>query len=152
MAKKKKRDLVQYPGLNKNLFSKVKQEYHDIDYVDKLDDEAKKFMSQFMEEHLGANLDEKRHKKKYNKKVMHKTKKLKKDCFDRNNARQRDIYGLSKATGKLEDYNTPGVSDYLDSLCEKANVEEQLIDKIDSEKLGQNVQFVQPKKNSSSDS
>lgn len=91
----KKRNQTKTPGLEKRLFSKIKQEYHDIDYVDKLSDAEKKFMSTFMEEWLGARLN-------HSGKKMHRKKAERKRVFDMNNARQRDIYSLSKAQGMLE--------------------------------------------------
>lgn len=132
-TKKKKRDVNPHPGLDKKLFSKVKQEYHDIDYAHKLDNEAKAWMSQFMEEHLGANLDEERIKDKYNKEPLHKTKAHRKDCFDRNNARQRDIYGVNKATGTLDSFDK--AIEYLDDLVENdTSFEDRFIDKLDKSK------------------
>lgn len=133
--RKKKRDITAHPGLDKKLFSKVKQEYHDMDYINQLDDKSKKWLSQFMEEHLGAQLDPDTLKNKYNRKAFHKTKKMRKDCFDRNNARQRDIYGLSKAIGKLDDYNSEDTAQYLESLSEEDSYEDRLIDEIDKKNL-----------------
>ena len=136
MAKKRKRDLVKYPGLDKRFFSKIKQEYHDIDYAHKLSDKDQKWLSQFMEENLGAQLNEKTLKNKYNKKPIHKSKAQKKDCYDRNNARQRDIYGLSRATGKLNDYDSNYVADYIESMSkdDMLSYEDELIKKLDDEK------------------
>lgn len=100
-------------GLNPHLFSKIKQEYHDIDYVDKLSDEDKKFLSTFMQEWLGARLNHPNEK-------LHSSKKDRKRVFDMNNARQRDIYSIAKATGKLH-YNVPEAA---------VDVEEEMIDLI----------------------
>lgn len=132
MAKKpkKKRDVKQYPGLDRKLFSRVKQEYHDIDYAHKLSDDDKAWMSQFMEEHLGANLDEERLDNKYGNEPFHNTRELRKDCFDRNNARQRDIYGLNKATGTLDSFDK--AIEYLEDLSDKdLTFEERFLDKLD---------------------
>jgi len=118
----KKYKSKKYPGLNKNLFSKIKQEYFDIDYTDKLDTkELKEFMSKFNEEYLGANLNG-------NGKRLHKTKKLRKDCFDMNNARNRDVYSVSRATGRLFEHEP-----WMDE--ESYNPEDEIIEKIDKEKL-----------------
>lgn len=62
-----------------------------------------RWLSQFMEEHLGANIDEGRIKEVYNRKPMHKTKADRKHCYGPNNARQRDVYGLARATGTISD-------------------------------------------------
>lgn len=47
-----------------------------------------------MVEYLGANLKE-------NDKPLHKTKKMRKSCFDMNNSRNRDIMSIKKAIGDL---------------------------------------------------
>jgi len=117
---KKKRDTKKYPGLEKTLFSKIKQEQYDIDYIDQLDDKEKAFMSKFMEEFVGARLNGKGKK-------LHRTKKLTKDCFDRNNARNRDIYAIARATGTLYEYDP-----YLDE--KSFDVEDEWIEAIDSKK------------------
>lgn len=89
----KKRKAAKYPGLNNKLFSKVKQQYFDYDYVDKLNPEEKEWLSKFTDEYLGANLSA--------PKPLHKTKALRKDCYDRNNSRNRDVYNISKVSGAL---------------------------------------------------
>jgi hypothetical protein len=128
---KKKRDLVKTPGLNKNLFSRVKQEYHDIDYAQHLSKKDQIWLSQFMEEDLGAQLNEVTLKNKYNRKAMNKSKKQRKNCFDRNNARQRDIYGLSRAGGKLDHLDQP-MLDMLDSTIEDPNYEGSRIEILEA--------------------
>ena len=131
---KKKRDIKRFPGLEKNLFSKVKQEYHDIDYANQLSDKEKAWLSQFMEEYLGANLNEDGHKSKYNRKPLHKSKRHRKDCFDRNNARQRDIYGLSRAMGTLTDGEK--IETYLDAMSDTdVSYEDRLIEELDNAHL-----------------
>lgn len=135
MAKKpkKKRDLREYPGLDRRLFSKIKQEYHDIDYADQLDDEAKKWLSQFMEEDLGAQLNEETLKNKYGREPLNKSAKQRKGCFDRNNHRNVDIYSLGRATGRLTDISSPIVQGDIDSTVEE-DYEDFIIDKIDKTK------------------
>ena len=119
----KKRSKTKTPGLQKNLFAKVKQEYHDLDYIDTLSAEEKEFMSQFMEEWLGARLNHERDK-------MHSTKAERKRVYDMNNARQRDIYSQARAMGKLE---MPGLfADF--KIEEHYNPEEDLVAAIDEAK------------------
>lgn len=75
-----------------------------------------------MDEYNGANLDFKNSRKN-----LHKNKRLKKDCTDRVNARNRDVYAKAKITGTLYFANQ---QDYLlDS--ESGNPEDALIDAID---------------------
>lgn len=132
VIQKKKRDLVKTPGLNKNLFSRVKQEYHDLDYSNNLSAKDQVWMSQFMEEYLGAQLDEDTLKNKYKRKAFHKSKKKRKDCFDRNNARQRDIYGLSRAIGTLDNLDAPMI-EHMDEAHVDPNYEEMHIEILEAE-------------------
>lgn len=91
-----------------------------------------------MEEYLGAQLDEDTLRNKYNRKAFHKTKKRRKDCFDRNNARQRDIYGLSRATGTLDGLEQT-LLDKLDEKAELLNTEEATIELLEAEKEYSNI-------------
>lgn len=118
---KTKRDRKKNPGLDKHLFSRVKQEYHDYDYVDKLSDKDKEWLSTFTEEYLGARLNHK-------KKKLHRTKKMKRDCFNRNNARQRDTYSIARATNALLYAEGPV------SPVDTGLTEDDIIELLDAEK------------------
>lgn len=104
MAKRKTpRNKVKHPGLKKQYNSKLKQEYLDQDYISQLSEEEKQFLSDFNEEYYGANLDF----KNLENNRFHKTKEEKKACTDRNNARNRCIYGIAKATNRVLDVENP---------------------------------------------
>jgi hypothetical protein len=105
--------------LEKRFFSKAKQEYHDIDYVDQLSDKEKRWLNSFLEESLGARLN-------HPFKKIHKSKKDRKQIFSANNARNRDIASLYTKIS-----NEPGI--FIDS-DERNSVEDSLIDFIDSKK------------------
>lgn len=92
MSKKKSRSNVKHPYFVKHLNSRIKQEYLDIDYIDKLSEEEKDFYNKFLGEYYAADLDFQDLEKN-----MHNNKELKKDCTDRNNARNRCAYGISKS-------------------------------------------------------
>lgn len=96
-GKVRKRDTKRFKGLEKSLFSRVKQEYFDYDYIEQLGDDEKQWLSNFINEYLGANLNS-------DGKKFHKSKEMRKDVFDKNNARQRDIYSIMRATGKLDSF------------------------------------------------
>lgn len=66
----------------------------DYDYIDKLSDADKKWLNQFTEEYVNANLDRNDLSKNF-----HNSIELKKDCDRRNNARNRDILTRAKASG-----------------------------------------------------
>lgn len=59
------------------------------------------------------------------KKNLHKTKKLIKDCFDKNNSRNRDVLTRAKASNQLTDY------ELLAEETNNTNYEDYLIDNLD---------------------
>lgn len=90
-----RRSQKKFPALDPKFNLKIRQELIDYDYISKLSEEEKKFLNTFTEEYVNANFQHK------NKK-LHRNKRLKKDCYDRNNSRNRDIMSRSVAGGKLE--------------------------------------------------
>lgn len=74
MAKKTKRSKAEYPGLDPKLHTKVRQELIDQDYIDKLSDEEKAWLSKFNEEYVGSSFTKKNGKFSGN---LHKKKSLK---------------------------------------------------------------------------
>jgi len=97
--RKTRRSRVKYPGLVKGVNSKLRHEYMDEDYIDKLNDEEKQWLSNFNEEWLSGNFSHKGE-------IFHKTVQEKRDCYNRNNARNRDIQAIAKATGRIVDYES----------------------------------------------
>lgn len=119
--KETRRDRDTYSGLKKRFFSRIKQQFHDIDYAHLLDEVAQKFLSDFMNEWLGANTKNAK---------LNKSKKHKKQIHDANNARNRDIYSNNVATGGFIDYEK--IKPTIDEAHGGTNYEEDLIDFIDS--------------------
>ena len=125
---KKRRDQIEYVGFNPSYAPKTRREVLDIDYFDQLNDEEKAWMNQFLEEYVGADLDFKNLKNN-----LHNTKKLKKDCTDRNNSRNRDMLGFAKANGL-----TVPEEQLADHHLNKANpgiTEDSLIAFIDNKEI-----------------
>lgn len=83
-------------------------------------------MNKFTKEYVNAEINNKKPKKN-----LHKTKALKKDCYDRNNARNRCIYTRSKASWNLKYFED--VSETNKALKTEL-FEDYFISKIDSEK------------------
>lgn len=81
-------------------------------------------MSSFMEEYLGARFNHKRKK-------IHKEQKYKKSSYDMNNARNRDIYSVAKATGRIADWDADKAYEYWEDNYIDENYEDRLIDEID---------------------
>lgn len=121
------RKRTKYPGLDKKVHPKVRQDYLDIDYADKLSDKEKEWLSNFNEEYVGASFTHKG-------KSLHRTKKARKDCYDRNNARNRDVFALAKANGRLEGINEL-TGEYNKAVDLNPNtVEDAVIEVIDFKK------------------
>lgn len=91
---KNKREKTKYPALKPELNLKSRYELIDYDYIDKLKEEDKAWLNKFTEEYVNASLDSKNLKNNF-----HNTDQLKKDCYRRNNARNRDILTRAKASG-----------------------------------------------------
>ena len=125
---KNRRNLAKYPALDPALNLKSRTELLDYDYLHKLSDIELAWLNKFTEEYVHASLDT--NKPKNN---LHRTKALRKDCYDRNNARNRDILVRQKAQSKsvyLEDIKQRG-KDEQDKL--NARVELKKIGVLDDE-------------------
>lgn len=119
-----RRDSAKYPGLNKGFFSRIKQEYHDIDYAHKLTDKEKEFLSSFMEEDLGARFNHKR--KKIYKKVADK-----RASYRRNNHRNYDMYSIAKASKRNIDIATDRAFELWQDRYLDMEYEDRLISEIE---------------------
>lgn len=97
LKKTSRRKKNKYPALNPGLNLKTRTDLIDYDYVDKLSPKEKAWLNKFTEEYVNASVDPKNLKKN-----LHNTKELKKDCYDRNNARNRCILTQQRAQGKIE--------------------------------------------------
>lgn len=125
--KRNRRSLVKNPALDPLYNLKTRYEAIDYDYINKLSPEEKQWLNNFTEEYTNANFTHK------GKKIL-KTKKDKKESFDRNNSRNRCVYTRGKASSTMK---------YLEDLVEhttdvEMNAEEKLLfieeirEKIDS--------------------
>lgn len=118
---KTRRGRAKYPALEPTLNLKTRYEVLEIDYLAKLDEKAKKWLNKFNDEYGNDHLD-----RKDLSNNLHNTPKLKKDCDDRNNARNRDIMTRAKASGSMV---------YLEDLKREdrltKNAEEVLLEELD---------------------
>lgn len=94
-VKKNRRTKERWPNLKVGFNLKSRVDLIDYDYLSKLSDVEKDWLNQFSSEYIGASFD------KDNKKNLHKTPEGKKSCYDRNNARNRDVYTNSKIKNTL---------------------------------------------------
>lgn len=90
--KPSRRSQAKNPGLHPEFNPKSRADLVDYDYLDQLSDKEKEWLNSFTEEYTHANFN-------HPGKILHRTKRLKKDCYDRNNARNRCIWTRAKASG-----------------------------------------------------
>jgi hypothetical protein len=128
--KKTRRSEVKYPALDSSYMPKVRQEYFDLDYLDQLNDEEKEWMNKFMNEELNASF-------KNDDTDLAQTKEEKRKAYSKNNARNRCLYGVTKANGLMENADLTTVYKDQDVDNTKRLVEDAMIAEIDK-KYGEN--------------
>lgn len=122
--KKNKRQKSKYPALDPHLNLITRQKQIDYDYLDKLSHKELEFLNQFTKETVGAAVNVENRKKN----LYARTKKKVKECFDSNNARNRDILTRQEAMKTIKD---------LSEIVELTqNPEDYLNNKIDLEMMG----------------
>lgn len=119
---KKRRDQTPNAALQKSYTPRVRQEYLDYDYLDQLNAEELAWLNKFTEEYLNASF-------KRDGTDIQSYEKYGKDSNDRNNSRNRDLYGNLKnkdnkfKNNKLLDYeelaNTDGYTGEGYNIVEK---------------------------------
>lgn len=145
-SKKQSKD-IQNRYFKNQYNSKIRQEYTDLDYIDKLDNTKKnvrlpdgtmvtefEYMNIFMKEWNNADVSKQSEAKK-NK--LHRTAKEVKDCTDRNNARNRDVYGQARASNTLHKTEHHTLTKYMEknrNVNEVNYVEDAMIDVLDKAK------------------
>ena len=133
--KKTKRSKVENPALNKQYNSKIRNEYLDYDYIDKLSEEEKKWLNDFTEEYLNASVGS---QKEAFKNRFHNTPEMVKDCTDRNNSRNRCVYSKAVATETILRYDYNTIHELIEEKENKVNpeyMEDALIEFIDSKNI-----------------
>jgi hypothetical protein len=110
---KKKRDLEKYPALNPRLNAKTRFEVLDMDYLKKLDEESLRYLNQFMGEYVSGAF-KKDEKGEYSPENLHKTVEERRECYTRNNTRNRCGLTISNATGQT--LRSDNINDFMDSI------------------------------------
>lgn len=119
--KENRRSKQKYPALKPQYNLKIRYELFDQDYIHKLTDEEKEWLNRFNEEFNNANFNHKGE-------ALHDTAELKKSCYDRNNARNRDVLAKARASGTLIDA-PQGVNMFRDVVDNEA--EDRMINRAD---------------------
>lgn len=116
-AVRKKRDLDRYPALNPRLNAKTRFEVLDMDYIKKLDDKSLQYLNQFMAEYVSGAF-KKNDEGDYSKENFHKTIEERRECYNRNNTRNRCGLTISNATGQTLRFDD--INDFIDNIsCEE---------------------------------
>lgn len=115
-------------SLKTTLNSKVRQEFLDYDYLNDLTQEEYDWLAAFTHEDNCANFSH------GGQKVLPRKKEMKKAMYDKNNARNRDAFGISHAHKRLM-YLEGGGPDFLDDYdVENRDPEDSMIELIDTKK------------------
>lgn len=133
MKRKTKRSSKKYPALEPRVNSRVRQEYNDYDYIDKLSEEEKQWLNDFTEEYLNASVG-KQSEAENNR--FHNTPELVKERTDQNNARNRDLYGRIRnkvGNTKLLNYDDTIniVEEHLSRGVKPDSIEDAIIEYLD---------------------
>jgi len=119
---KSRRSKTKFPALKPELNLKTRYELIDYDYINKLSQSEKEWLNKFTEEYVNASLNTENLEQN-----LHNTDQLKKDCYRRNNARNRDILTRAKASG-----NHISTDELLvNKKSIRLNMEENLLEKLD---------------------
>lgn len=141
MAKKRGeiRRRSKFPGIDKRVNAKTRHDVLDFDYLHKLSDKEKEWLSNVMDEYVSGNFN-------HPGKIFHKSGKSKRECYSRNNSRNRDVMTISNATGRM--VYSPG-GDLIQAMMDKdlathANsVEDTLINVIDLVNAGATTEMIE---------
>lgn len=145
-SKKNRRSLDKNASLKKAYNTRIRQEYIDLDYLDKLDDTKKncklpdgtkvtelEYMAIFMKEWNSGGVGKQKEAKKNR---IHRTAKEVKSCTDRTNQRNRDQYGQAKAQNLVHKIEDDKIRDYIErnEVISTNYVENALVEYLDSSK------------------
>jgi hypothetical protein len=144
--KKPLRNQIKYPSLVRKYNSRIRQEYLDADYLDKLDDSKKnvklpdgtmvselEYYALFMKEWNNAGVGK---QSEAEKNKLHRTAKDVKDCTDRNNKRNHDQYARAKKDGLVHKVDYETLKEWIEKTqAVNGNLaEESIIEFIDAKK------------------
>lgn len=137
---KKKSNKKEYFGLKKKYQPRSKRKFIDYDYIDKLTEKEKEWLSKFTDEYYSSNVH------LNDKKALHKSDKLRKDCYNRDNQIRRDVYAKEDFKQLVKKYF---YSDELEALLGREGIEpspeDKIIEKIDNEKALKRFDWPKPK-------
>lgn len=127
--KKVPRNKLKYPTFEVKRAVVNRREELEIDYIDKLSEKEKAWLNQFQEEYVCANFQNK-------EKLLDKTDEYRKERYNANNRRNRDILINAKVRGLINRVESDAhLAHFLDTDNTNYNhTEENLIDYLDEKK------------------
>jgi len=84
-----------------------------MDYLRKLDEDSLKYMNQFMAEYVSGAF-KKEETGEYSSENLHKTPEERRECYTRNNTRNRCGLTISNATGQT--LRSDNITEFMDSM------------------------------------
>lgn len=105
MAKRKLKKKVRLNSLKATHQPRVRAELIDYDYLKKLNPEDLRWLAQFTDESVGASI-EKDKNGKVKPGYIHTKPEHVKECYDANNRRNNDVYGVSRANNMTYDIDS----------------------------------------------
>lgn len=112
--------------------TKVRMEFIDYDYKEKLDPESFEYLAKFNNEYYGAAIS-KTKSGKVRAKHLHKNLAQVKEIYDDNNRRNNDVLGVTKANALLFDIETELTKNDGWWVKDSENTENAIISEIDTE-------------------
>jgi hypothetical protein len=131
MAKKKSKRTLK-DSLNPAKMPRVRREFVDADYLDKLNIEELEWYSKFTDEYIGANIKKSKKTNRVLTRHLHRTNEQAKSVFDSNNRRNNDVYGVTKINGLLSNIDTTKGWGEMGSMSNPGLVEDALIALLDN--------------------
>lgn len=129
--KETRRSKQPHPDSDPRYNLKTRADLLDQDYLNKLSPKEMDWLNKFNREYVGASLDSENPKRN-----LHKSKRMRKDCYDRNNSRNRDVLTRAKASSQTVNYD-----DLIEEIDHSHN-ENNIIEKIDQEEIIKSIEWL----------
>jgi hypothetical protein len=121
---------IKYPGLKLSVQSRLNREFVDYDYIDQLSPDEKAFLSKFTQEQYSGtfekNEDDTYSYDNFDPKIykgnLARNDKERRESYERNNKKLKDVHGQITAFSSFTEYDT---------LAEKVNPQEAIDNIID---------------------
>jgi len=130
--KQSRRSKLKHPELDPRFALKTRADLLDQDYYHKLSDSELDWINKFNKESVSASFDAENPGRN-----LHKSRKARKECYDRNNARNRDILTKAKASNQLVDYET------LVEVQAPVSTEDHLINQLDRKEIQEMIDWIE---------